>query len=93
MKSKEKKLTLLLLCWIFGLFSYHRFYTGKYITGILQLLILGSIGAVFYFDIYPPKPITALLFFSVPVWIVIDLIRIITGNFTDHEGNLITEWI
>lgn len=31
--SVEKKLTLLLLCWLFGLFAVHRFYTGKYRTG------------------------------------------------------------
>lgn len=91
--SSEKKLTLLLLCWLFGIISAHRFYTGKYFTGILQLLILGSIGAVFYFDIHPPKPITILIFFSVPVWVVIDLMRIITGNFTDKEGRPIVDWI
>src|ERR1044072_5487946 len=36
-QGREKKLTLLLLCWLFGLFSVHRFYTGKYFSGGLQL--------------------------------------------------------
>ena len=38
--SNEKKLTLLLLCWLLGIFAVHRFYTGKYLTGSLQLLII-----------------------------------------------------
>lgn len=38
--SHEKKLTLLLLCWLFGLFAVHRFYAGKYLSGSIQFLTL-----------------------------------------------------
>jgi hypothetical protein len=97
MESKEKKLTLFLLCGIFGLLGAHRFYTGKYITGVLQPLLPCALFAMWlllvYFDIYPPKPFTAFMLFSAPIWVVIDLVRIIIGNFTDREGNRITEWI
>jgi TM2 domain-containing membrane protein YozV len=42
--SNEKKLTLLLLCWLFGLFGVHRLYTGKYRTAGIQLLAWGLAG-------------------------------------------------
>ena len=35
----------------------------------------------------------AAILFSVFVWVVVEQIRIITGDFTDSEGNRITEWI
>jgi TM2 domain-containing membrane protein YozV len=41
-QSPEKKLTLFLLCWLFGCFGLHRFYTRKYLTGVLMLLTLGG---------------------------------------------------
>lgn len=40
--SDEKKLTVLLLCYVFGMFGGHRFYTGKPKTGILMTLTLGG---------------------------------------------------
>jgi TM2 domain-containing membrane protein YozV len=42
-ESPEKKLTLVLLCWLFGCFGLHRFYTGKYLTGALMLVTLGGV--------------------------------------------------
>jgi uncharacterized membrane protein YGL010W len=93
MQSNERKLTLLLLCWIFGLFSAHRFYTAKYVTATIHLSIFAVIGALFYFDLHPPKPLTMLIFFAVPVWVMLDLLRIISGNFTDREGRRVTQWV
>ncbi len=49
--SDEKKLTLLLLCWLFGIFGVHRFYTGKRLTGGLQLAAVGLAGALGFFGI------------------------------------------
>jgi hypothetical protein len=56
--SSEKKLTLLLLCWLFGLFGIHRFYTGKYISGGLQLLgiLLGGVAAFFEAKVWMLSP-------------------------------------
>jgi TM2 domain len=42
--SREKKMTMVLLCHFLGWFGVHRFYTGKTISGILMLLTLGGGG-------------------------------------------------
>jgi TM2 domain-containing membrane protein YozV len=88
--SNEKKLTLLLLCWLFGLFGVHRFYTGKYPTGCLQLLALGSAVVLGLFEVklLPIIPAAALL-----LWWVIDVLQIIMGKFTDKEGKPIIDWV
>ena len=40
--SCKSRLVALLLCWFLGLFGAHRYYTGKYFTGILMLLTGGG---------------------------------------------------
>jgi TM2 domain-containing membrane protein YozV len=89
-KSNEKKLTLLLLCWLFGLFAVHRFYTGKYPTGALQLLLITLIGvsALFEAEILPAIGLAALF-----IWWIIDMARIIMGKFTDKAGRRIVDWV
>lgn len=88
--SSEKKLTLLLLCWLFGLFAVHRFYTGKYITGGIQLLIIGvgTTLALFGAEILPGITIVML-----SLWWIADIARIIMGKFTDKEGRPIINWV
>jgi len=88
--SHEKKLTLLLLCWLFGLFAVHRFYTGKYLTGSLQLLTLGLAGVLGLFKIeaLPAIPLSIFL-----LWWIIDFMLIIMGKFTDKEDRPIVDWV
>lgn len=88
--SKEKKLTLLLLCWLFGLFAVHRFYTSKHLTGSLQLLTLAFAGVLSLFKL-EILPATALGVFL--LWWIIDFMLIIMGKFTDKEGRPIVDWI
>jgi TM2 domain-containing membrane protein YozV len=87
--SSEKKLTLIFLCWIFGIFGVHRFYTGKYITGGLQLLgvVLGVVAAIFEAKAIAP------LFLIFPLWLIFDVLLIIMGKFTDKERKPIIDWV
>jgi TM2 domain-containing membrane protein YozV len=87
--SGEKKLTLLLLCWFFGLFGVHRFYIRKYLSGGLQLLgvLLGGVAALFH------AKTLALPLMIFPLWWVVDVLLIIMGKFTDKEGKPIIDWV
>lgn len=88
--SNEKKLTLLLLCWLFGLLAVHRFYAGKYLTGSLQLFTLAFAGVLglFKLEILPAISLSIFL-----LWWIIDFMLIIMGKFTDKEGRPIVEWV
>ena len=86
--SNEKKLTLLLLCWLFGVLGVHHFYTGKYLIGSLYLLAVGLTGllGISNSEILSVIPISFIFLF----WIV-DIMRIIMGKFTDKEGKPIVD--
>jgi len=56
--------TTVFLCYFLGGLGIHRFYTGRIVSGIFQLLTFGGFG----------------------IWTLIDLIMIITGQFTDRYG-------
>lgn len=43
-QQQKERLTLFLLWFFFGIFSVHRFYTGKIWTAILQIITLGGFG-------------------------------------------------
>ena len=51
MVSSEKKVTLFLLCYFFGCFGLHRFYAGKYVSGILMLCTLGGLWVWMFVDL------------------------------------------
>ncbi len=62
MATQKSWITTVLLCHFLGIFGVHRFYTGRIVSGIFQLLTFGGLG----------------------IWTLIDLITIITGDFTDQ---------
>jgi TM2 domain-containing membrane protein YozV len=69
--GSEKGLTITLLIAIFfGWLGLHRFYVGKWKTGLLYMFTLGGLG----------------------IGVVIDLVRLIMGNFTDKEDNYVSNW-
>lgn len=91
--SLEKKLTLLILCWLLGLIGVHRFYTRKYFTGGIQLLFLGLAGALAFFDVGINHPLAIPIIAIILLWWIIDAVLIIMGKFTDKEGRPIIDWV
>lgn len=49
--SSKSRLAALLLCWFFGYLGVHRFYVGKFGTGLIQLLTLGGFGIWWIIDL------------------------------------------
>lgn len=85
--SKKSPLLTLFLCLVFGSLGAHRFYVGKYVTGIIYFIIGGTsiildfLGFGFAFV---GKIIFALL-------IIIDTYAIYSDSFTDSKGKIITD--
>lgn len=66
-KSPKSGKVTLTLCILFGLAGIHRFYAGRYSTGLLMLLTGGGLG----------------------VWVLLDLILIVSNKFEDRKGRYI----
>ena len=62
MEPQKSWLATVLLCQFLGTLGVHRFYTGRIISGIFQLLTFGGFG----------------------IWVLIDLIMIVSGDFKDQ---------
>ncbi len=62
MEPQKSWLATVLLCQFLGTLGMHRFYTGRIISGIFQLLTFGGFG----------------------IWVFIDLIMIVSGDFKDQ---------
>lgn len=90
--SSEKKLTLLLLCLLFGIFGVHRFYTGKHLTGGFQLLLIALVGLILGFEVKSLWPLGIATCGIFLLWWIVDILRIIMGKFTDKEGRPIIDW-
>jgi hypothetical protein len=67
--SDKKLIPAALLCFILGVFGAHRFYVGKTVTGVLQLLTLGGLG----------------------LWMLYDLVLILTVQFRDADDKILSE--
>ena len=102
--SSKSRLATSLLAWFLGIFGAHRFYVGKVGTAVV-MLILGILAAVCYFvgffgglagdrgePVWGLMLIAGILYFSVWVWMIIDFIIAVTGNFRDSHGKIIKKW-
>jgi len=78
--SKKSQTTLALCCFFLGGLGIHRFLVGKIVSGI-AMAILFLCGFV-----------VILTFPVVGIWAFVDFIMILTGSFTDKDGNKISDW-
>ena len=78
--SPRSRLVCLLLCIFVGWAGAHRFYVGKIGTGTLMLLTTGG-------------GIACTIWPIGGIWVVIDLIFIISGSFRDKQGKRVLQWV
>jgi Serine/threonine protein kinase len=64
MVSQRSWGTAFVLFVLFGWLGIHRFYAGRWVSGLIQFLTFGGWG----------------------IWLLVDLIMLITGDFTDSHG-------
>ena len=50
-QSPHSQIVAILLCWFLGVFGVHRFYVGKPMSGLLQLITLGGFGIWSFIDL------------------------------------------
>ena len=74
--SEKSRLTAFLLAFFLGMFGVHRMYVGKIASGIVQLLLTISIIGILF----------------VSIWVLIDWIFILTGEFKDKESKYLKKW-
>lgn len=74
--SPRSRLIAAALAFIVGMLGVHRFYVGKIGTGIAQLLLTIS-----WFGAIVSG-----------IWVLIDFILILVGEFKDKEGRKLDEW-
>jgi TM2 domain-containing membrane protein YozV len=87
--QSKSKLVAFLLCFFLGGLGAHRFYAGKTGTGILMLLFFMPSAIIFgvtkEMEIGSFQIIFAILTIIFGIWVLIDLIRIITGSFIESN--------
>lgn len=74
--SEKSRLVTFLLAFFLGMIGVHRFYVGKNASGIIQLVLTLSVIGIF---------ITS-------IWVFVDWIFVLTGEFTDGDGLKVKKW-
>ena len=87
--SRRHRGTALVLCFFLGGFGAHRFYAGKPVSGVLQLLVTVS-GWFCLYNLPLPGALTVPAIAM--LWAFIDLIRILAGKFRDGQGCPLALW-
>lgn len=85
--SSKERVVALLLCFFLGVFGAHRFYAGRTASAVLILVLtaLGWATAII--------GVGFVLIAAASVWVFIDFIIILIGNFKDKNGLPIVNWI
>ena len=87
--SRKKILPAFLLCFLLGWLGVHAFYTGAKNQGMIYL---GLQFGAWVGNVALPGIAFVVCYIAISVFWFSDLIRILTGNYKDGEGNSITEW-
>lgn len=86
--SEYKLLNAFILCFLFGTIGSHMFYVDRNISGIIRLAI--TIG---FFVAAPMREIFAFVMgIIMGIIVVYDLVKILSGKFTDSEGRILNQW-
>lgn len=81
--SAKSKGAAAVLCFFLGFLGIHRFYVGKVGTGIVLLLLTILTWITVWFAIgFIPMAVVA-------IWVIIDFIMILCGNFKDRDGHML----
>ena len=88
--SDKKILAALIFLNVLGFVGGHDFYAGYITPGAIKILIFIFLLAG-YHTIIPIVFIPIVSFFA--VWLLVDFILIVLGNFRDREGRPIKNWI
>jgi TM2 domain-containing membrane protein YozV len=83
--NKSQMLTLVLLL-LFGRLGLHRFYVGKYFTGLIYLLV-GSTSIVLDVIGFQFALIAQVVYF---LFFILDVYALYSDSFTDSKGRLLT---
>jgi len=74
--SKKSRTSAFLLSFFLGIFGAHRFYVGKGGSAVAMLLL----------------SISFIGLIISGVWNLVDWITILSGNFKDKDGLVVSEW-
>jgi len=91
--NARSKNALAAWCFFLGCSGIHRFMVGKIGTGLLILfsvIFLNVIMGILPKGMANSGPLIILWMFGVLLWVIIDFIMIVSGNFTDKNGNKIS---
>lgn len=87
--SIRKKNTALVLCFVLGIFGGHRFYCGKIGSAIVNLIYGIVWFRLFVLDggfVDTGSPLGMIFLAILPLIWLVDIIRIVTGNYRDRDG-------